>query len=338
MSQVYTTEDTRVYEHLRGEMETSSHGGLFGVREMSDDPLGLLHLNNAYFEPIGFDRDRFEWLKEEILLQLIIKPDAYAGLVDGMSAVLDTGQVHDHITKGGGSLAWATNHISYADIAVLMAARTEANVRTGHNAPNETHVAIASRLVSLFQLGGLRDTGVPGYVVDDGLLYLGGYLQTVPSSASGSRLRAISGHDINAPARVAYDRLLNRRREFMLAPSGTQDKVSGTHLVMDTVSRGTVKMLTEPNENAGAERLMTIPLFIDCDPFTGGWTGAVDATHHALEPRFLHSESDVTDMMVEVADAGVVYKRSGTLPMRYKLPNLARKLGSVGTPDAVYKD
>jgi hypothetical protein len=339
MSQVYTAEDVRVYEHLRGEMEATTHGQLFQAREMSDDPPGLLHLENAYFDPLPFDREKFEWLKSEIILPLIIKPEAYEGLVESMATVLDTGEVHDHLTRGGGSLAWATNHISYADIAVLMAARAEVNVRAGHKTPNETHVAIASRLVSIFRLDMLREDGEPGYVVEDGLLFLGGYLQVVPASASGSRLRAISGHDINAPARVAYDRLLNRRLEFMLAPSGTQDKVDGTKLVMDAASRGTVKMLTEPNETRGAERLMTVPLFVDCNPFVEGeFKAAVDATHYALEPRMLYGEQDVTDMMEGIAAAGTVHKRTGTLPIEYRRRKPVERLGDIGSGMSVYKD
>lgn len=342
MSETLTGEDVRVYEYLRDEMAATSHGGLFLPRERSDDPLGLLHLENAYFGPFPFDQEKFEWLKEKILLPLIITPDAYNRLVDSMSEVLDTGEVHDHLTKGGGSLAWATNHISYADIAVLMAARTEVNVRAGHKMPNETHIAIASRLVSMFQLDALREDKKPGYVVDDGLLYLGGYLQTVPASASGSKLRGVMGsNDINSPARLEYDRMLNLRREFMLAPSGTQDKQSpdGKSLVMDAVSGGTVKMLAGPNKTHGAERILTVPLFIDCNPFgKGGWDGAVNASHRALPPRYLHELQDVTDMMEEIAAEGTVHKLPGTLPIRYQRPNLTRRISDIGTGSPVYKD
>lgn len=157
----YTRADVNVYDQLRRDMETTSHGGLFSVREMGDDPLGLFHLENAYFEPKPFDPDRFQQLKESILWPAIITKGSYAELVETMAGVLDTGTVQDHIApKNGGSLLWATNHISYADIAVMMAARTDVNVQAGHTQPNETHVAIASRLISLFALGGLaRDGG-----------------------------------------------------------------------------------------------------------------------------------------------------------------------------------
>lgn len=338
----YTPADQRVYDQLRHEMETTSHGGLFSIRDMSDDPLGLFHLEQAHFEPKSFDPDRFQELKEGILWPGIITRESYEQLVDGIETVLDSSIVQDHVSpESGGSLLWATNHISYADIAVLMAARTEVNVRARHQAPNTTHVAIASRLISLFALSGLARDGSVGYVVDDGLLELGGYLQTVPSSASGSRLRSITGADVNTPVRTAYHRLLNRGTEFLVAPSGTQDKVdeAGDHLVMDTVSRGTVGMLTEPNQEPGAERLMAIPLFVDCNPFAGGgWAGAVDATHQTLEPRVLHDTAEVTAMMEEIAREGTIYKRPGTLPIIYKRPSVVSRLGEIGAGDTVYKD
>ena len=336
----YTRADANVYNQLRHDMETTSHGGLFSVREFRDDPMGLLHLEDAYFEPKLFDPERFDQLKESILWPGIITRDSYERLVDSMAGVLDDGPVHDHISpKNGGSLLWATNHISYADIAVMMAARTDVNVRAGHKEPNGTHVAIASRLISLFALPGLARDGGVGFVVEDGLLEMGGYLQTVPASASGSHLKSLMTHDVNAPVRLAYHRLLNRGTEFFVAPSGTQDKPSedGRYLVMDTVSRGTVRMLTEPNEEQGAERLMTVPVFVDCNPFaTGDWAGAVDAKHETLAPRLLRDEAEVTDMMEEIAWTGTVHKDAGKLPLAYKRPTLVSRLGMIGAADTVY--
>ena len=339
---VYTKADAKVYEQLRHEMETTSHGGLFSVREFDDDPLGLLSLHNAYVEPKPFDPERFKQIKETILFPGIITEPSYKQLVDGMEEMLDTGKVQDHISpEMGGSLVWPSGHVSYADIAVMTAARTEVNIRQNRTAPNTTHVAIASRLISLFALDGLARDGGKGYVVDDGLLEFCAYLQTVPSSASGTRLRSLMGVDANGLVWTDYLRLLNRGAEFFVAPSGTQDKASedGKSLVMDTVSKGTVRMLTEPNEEKGAERLLAVPVFVDCNPFVGGsWNGAVDATHRFLEPRFLYETADVTEMMEDIATAGVVYKRSGTLPPVYRRPTLVTRLGAIGSGGTIYKD
>ena len=115
--------------------------------------------------------------------------------------------------------------------------------------------------------------------------------------------------------------------------SGEQDKVdSEGRLIMGTVSPGTVVLATEPNQVEGAERLLTIPVFVDCDPFTSGkFSGAVDATHKILKPRYLYNEDDVTGMMLELAYEGTVNKRPGTLPIAYRMPTrMSHVLGRIG--------
>ncbi len=346
--QSYTSADKRVHHQLQEEMVGSSHGMLFTPREFGHehDSLGLMHLENAHIPALPFNAERFAWLKKEILWPLIITEDAFNNLVDGMDEALQRDEVIDHLSSPErGSLVWGSNHISYADVAAFEAARTEVNVRRGIGEPTLGHHAIASRLVSMFAMPGLLDGVQQGYVVDDGLLYLGGYLQTVPASASGSRLRHLAGSDVNAPVRQKFHQLLNRGSEFFIALSGTQDKPNDdkSALVMDTVSRGTVALLTEPNEVEGAERVMTIPVFIDCNPFTNGsFSGAVDATFRMLSPRFLRGEHDMTATMEDIARVGTIEKRSGTLPIEYRKPTVVgQALGKmgVGSKDAgVYKD
>ncbi len=344
----YTAADERVYSQLLQEMYGTSHGSLFGSRELDSahDPLGLLHLENAFIPAHTFDAERFDLLKNEILWKLIITRPAFEALVDSMDAILSSELVAKHTAPdNNGSLLWGFNHISYADAAALLAARTEVNLRHGVANPTKGHSAITSRIISIFELSVLAPTkGEDGYVVDHGLLYMGGILQTVPASASGSRVRKIvdSSHDINEPVRQAYYRELNKGTEWLIAVSGEQDKVDNDgRLIMGTVSKGTVDLATQPNQIKGAERLLTIPVFMDCHPFDHGeFTGAVDATHKILDPRFLHDETDVTHMMFELAYNGTVEKRPGTPPIAYRRPTrMSHVLGRIGMGgSSVYAD
>ncbi len=342
----YTPSDFRVYSQLRQEMEGTSHGSLFGTREFdeSHDPLGLLHLENAFVPSYHFDAERFEYLKQGIIFNLLITEPSFDVLVDSMDEALKSDAVAEHTgPDNNGSILWASNHISYADIAALLTARTEVNIRHKVENPTNRVVAIISRIITLFELSLLasRDTD-EGFVVDNGLLHLAGILQTVPASASGSRVRQIVGSgDINENVRKEYSRLLNIGTEFFVATSGEQDKKEDGMLVMGTVSKGTVDFATEPNQVDGAERLLAIPVFIDCNPFTRGeFSGAVAATHKILEPRFLHDEAQVTSMMLDIAYEGNVHKRSGTLPIAYRRPQrMSHVLGRFGVGGtAFYKD
>lgn len=336
----YSPEDERVYRQLRQEMEGTSHGGLFSPRPFEDDPLGLFHLENAHVPAYDFDQERFDWLKEHILHPFLITKESYEALVDTLDEVIRSDRVREH-EGNNGSLAFASNHIAYSDIPVIEAALTDVNLRYGDTAPTSRHHAIASRLISLFTMPLLKDGEHEGPVVEDGLLHLGGYIQTVPASASGLRIKqAVSKDSINEPVTVAYHRLLNAGARFCIAVSGTQDKPSedGEKLVMDTVSHGTAKMLTDPNAVKGAERLLTIPIFMDCNPFVGGFSGAVDATHGVLAPRLLYEEGDVTHMMKEIAVLGNAVKRPGTPEVTYRVPTATqRTLGKIGTRDQMYK-
>lgn len=332
----YSVADKRVYDQLRQEMEGTSHGELFSPRPFEDDPQGLFHLENAYTPAYDFDQERFDWLKENMLHPFLITKPSYEALVDTLDETLHSDIVLRHTgPASNGSVAIASNHIAYSDLPVIEAAMTDVNLRYGDTAPTSRHHVIASRLISLFKMPLLKDGEHEGLVVEDGLLWLGGYVQTVPGSASGSRIKqAVGKDDINAPVTVVYNQLLNAGAQFCLAVSGTRDKLG----VMDTVSRGTEKMLTGPNAVKGAERLLTIPIFMDCDPFVGGFSGAVDATHGVLAPRFLYDEDDVTHMMKEIAVLGNAVKRPGTPEIAYRLPTMKqRTLGRVVAGDELYK-
>lgn len=337
MIRPYTDEDRRVYDQLAAEMQPgTSHGTLFQTRPMdaAQDPLGLLHVDAAYLPARPFDPERFDWLKKNVLWKFLITEGAYGRLVDGLDETLQSDLVREHTEGlGHGSVAWVSNHISYADIAVMMTARTEVSVRHGVENPTDRHLAVASRLVSLFRFDLLRDNGEPAYIVDDGLHDLGGYLQTVPASASGRRVKQIISHrDPNEAVRRDFARLLNKGSEFLIAASGTQDKPNedGTQLVMDTVSHGTVGLLTKPNEVKGAERLLAVPLFMDCNPFLNGFQ-AVDASFRFLAPRFLYDEANVTATMEEIAEVGNEIKHPNTLEIVYDRPTIVdHALGRLG--------
>jgi hypothetical protein len=340
MSQTLTGEDRLVYDHLRAEMEISSHGSLFQTRDSSMDPLGLLSLENAYFPPHQFDLERFLWLRDNVVTQFIITPDTYGAYVESLDEAFMQDEVVEHILQRNGSTAVLGDHKSYADIPIGMTAFAEiAHIRKREPVRALQSVALASRQISMFQLDLLREDGEPGFIVEDGLLCLGGYLQSIPASASGYRARKTVERDLNGPVRTAFAQLLNQRSNVFEAPSGTQEKPSadGKVLVMDTVSPGTVKLLTEPNQVEGAERLLAIPTALDCDPFAdGSFTGEpVEATHQILTPRFLRTVKDVTRMMNEIAHAATVSKSPGRLPSVYKEPNpMSKKFG----PKAIYKD
>lgn len=331
-----------MYNQLRQEMEGTSHGELFSPRSFGDDPLGLFHLENAYLPAYEFSQDRFDWLKENILHPFLITEPTYESLVDTVDEALQGDIVARHTgPDNNGSVVLASNHIAYSDVPIIAAALTDIKIRHGDSMPTSRHFIIASRLISLFKMPLLKDGVEEGAVVDDGLLWLGGYVQTVPASASGRRARQVAGRDdINEPVTVAYNQLLNAGSQFCIAVSGTQDKLSidGKRLVMDTVSHGTVGMLTEPNKVRGAERVLTVPVFMDCNPFVGGFSGAVDASFKVLPSRFLRDEGDVTHMMEEIAVAGNSVRSPGAPDIEYRLPTVAqRTIGKLVAGDTVYK-
>lgn len=337
----HTAAELGVYKQLCDEMDGTSHGGLFTPRPLDDDPYSLMYLEKAYIPARELDRGRLDWLRQEILFQWIVKPDSYNAFLDRMDEVTSSKQVTDHL-EANGSIVFVSGHISYADIVIMMAGSTDVGIRHDKPDPTQGQHAITSRLISIFKMPLLKDGIESGYVVDDALLHLGGVLQTVPASATGSRVKNIAGNDINEPVRRDLHTLLNKgQNKFFLAASGTQDKPNkeGTQLVMDTVSRGTVTMLTQPNKVKGAERLLAIPVFLDCNPFEGGsFNGASDASFEILPPRFLYSEEDVTTMMEGIASKGTVEKKPGTLPLIYKKPSVRDKIAKLTTGSAVYKD
>lgn len=227
MSETLTGEDRLVYDHLRGEMEITSHGSLFQTRDSSMDPLGLLSLDNAYLPPHQFDLERFKWLRRNVVTQFIITPDTYGAYVESLDEAFMQDEVVEHILERNGSTAVLGDHKSYADIAIEMMAFAEiGQVRKREHILALNSVAIASRLISMFRLDLLREDGQPGHIVEDGLLYLGGYLQSTPASASGYRMRKTVQRDLNGPVRTAFAQLLNQQSNFFEAPSGTQEKLS----------------------------------------------------------------------------------------------------------------
>ncbi len=187
-----------VREQMVREMEKTGYNNLFTARTPDDDPLGTWRLdhphipaeetfNEAVFEHIGTLLDRDVILrKDRIKLTSVIDEQ----ILEPCLPTLDQGE----------NVAIVTDHMSYADLLLIMYCIADAKRRRGRNPTSNQHM-ILGRSVNLFAKPNLKlgRNGKPelGYMIDDVLRYLCGVLQTLPPDQGGveisSELRTLIG-------------------------------------------------------------------------------------------------------------------------------------------------
>jgi hypothetical protein len=341
-----------VYDFLVEEVRSSQHGRRFTLRNFTlADTNGYpspLSIDRPYCEPVESTEEHRLWLAN-LAGNLVMPHKNYLALVQAMQRTYERKDVSDHLA-GGGTIKWLDSHFTYVGQVMEQIASWHALQQIGHESPEQMQTTIVSRITSLFQLGILATICAGedrphrgGMIFEDVLLQFGGGLQTLPRSSSGNRLvDALKGglqirKAANEKTRLAYERIVNRGSQIIFeGPSGTENKLDehGTHRLISEVSERTTELVTKFNDQEGAERILCIPIFMESNPFTGNPDLPFEArpTPFAiLAPRFITTEREYHATMRELADAGTLYKKSGTPPFKYdKLMSPSRQ-----TPNAI---
>jgi hypothetical protein len=308
--------DFRVYQRLAELMSQGKHGERFDIRQFSADPNDV-----ARFDPFGVLRIDRPFLPirgdgKEVAKAIssfgayLTKSESLNKLTVKLAELLLQGQIKDHLARGG-SVAFAVGpHKSYADLPLSGMASSLLGEEIARNQTEFTH-----RQVGLQELAGLK-------VIDDGILRTANVLQTFPDSKSGKddAFSEIRDH-ANRLAVKHYTRLVRQGGQiFWLNEGGSEsrlDRESGFQIAA-RASEGSAGLLHHHNKR-GADRILTIPYAMDCDPFKqGGGFEPHEVPFLFLEPRFLHRDEEVHGMMEEILDAYNLIKRHEIPPARYE--------------------
>lgn len=319
-------ENRLVYDALREEMLGSNHGRSFLVREFSSTD--VLDVTIPYLQPHPpLQRRELQQIRDH-LQRFVVAPESYRTISDAIKTVLHSPAVSDHLASKN-NVAFALNHLSYADIPVFMAALAE------QKPDIENHQAIISRLVGMFALPGFAPDGKTGHVVEDGLQHVGGVFQTFPLSDRVETIPTDIRRSANARFMKSYMEKLSQGGQIMIiAGSGTQDKQNGSgHITMRRLEKATTRLFSlanDPRFGGTPENLLTVPVFMDCQPFDaqGYFKGspAVSTIAFGL-PRFAASPRDVHEIYEENARLGNEHKLEDTPLIVYE-PEHRRSLGN----------
>ena len=308
--------DFRVYERLAEMMAQGKHGERWKIRAFSPDPVeasrldpfGVLRLDRAFL-PIRNQGSEVA-TAQAIFGPFLITPESLEKLTAVLGDILLQGVVKEHLA-GGGSVAFAVGpHKSYADIPVSGMAAAQLGSAIASNQTEFTH-----RQVSLQELSGYK-------VIDDGILRSANVLQTFPDSKSGKddAFAEIRDH-ANMLAMKEYTRLVRQGGQiFWINEGGSESRVDmqAGEQIAARASKGSAGLLHHYNKR-GANRILTIPYAMDCDPFKpGGGFEPHEVPFLFLKPRFLTSDAEVHAMMVETLEAYNSIKLPESLPARYE--------------------
>ncbi len=308
--------DFRVYQRLAELMAGGKHGERWHIRSFSSDPaeaarldpLGVLRLDRPFL-PIKNDGDGIA-KATAIFGPVLIKPESLEKLTASIGDLLLKGAVKEHLA-GGGAVAFAVGpHKSYADIPVSGMAAALLGKEIAENQTEFTH-----RQVALQEFSGFK-------IIDDGILCSANVLQTFPDSKSGKddAFAEIRDH-ANMLAIKEYTRLVRQGGHiFWLNEGGSEsrlDEASGFQIAA-RASKGSAGLLHHYNRR-GANRILTVPYAMDCDPFKpGGGFAPHEVPFRFLEPRFLQNDEEVHSMMEEILVAYNEIKRPEIPPARYE--------------------
>ncbi|MEI6322102.1 MAG: hypothetical protein WCP60_03230 [bacterium] len=308
--------DFRVYQRLAEMMSQGKHGQRWHIRKFSPDPVeadsldpfGTLRIDRPF---LPIKNHGAEIAKSTAIFgSFLIKPQSLKKLTDSISGILLQGPVKEHLAKGG-SVAFAVGpHKSYADIPVSGMAAAQLGQDIARNQTEFTH-----RQVSLQELSGYK-------IIDDGILGTANVLQTFPDSKSGKddAFTDIRDH-ANMLAMKEYTRLVRHGGQiFWINEGGSEtrlDALTGLQIAA-RASKGSAGLLHHYNKR-GANRVMTIPYAMDCDPFKpGGGFDPHEVPFLFLEPRFLQGDEEVHGMMEEILVAYNQIKRPEVPSARYE--------------------
>lgn len=332
------------YEFLAGEIEKSKHGDRFGIRDFSlnriddDRPSGL---DVGYPITVASDINPSSQEKLGNAIGNLLMPERnWNALVKGFKDVYTSDKVAKH-RRLGGSVLILSNHSTYADQLEESVASTLAMRELREDSPQYRNMIIAHRLTSLFShdiietyYGLLRLENSGDKILEQVILPFASDLQTLPRSNSGyvNFIEKVKGGkqtrtEITSAVQTAFSQVMNLgRMTFFMAGSGQEATLSETDssvLNEARVGRGTSDMISKGNDVKHAERLLTVPLFIFSNPFTGDLKNPLKPAPTPfvfLEPRFITSSSEVHTTMEEIVAVGNVYKPSGTPNMVYDSP------------------
>jgi hypothetical protein len=338
-----TVDDSRsVYHYLRDEIDGSKHASRFAARPFNEDVIGdkptPLDISYPYLPAREVPDEHVEWLSNTVG-NLIMPEKNWAALVRTFEDIYDDKDIQKQ-KRLGKSLLFMCNHLTYADLPALLSASAVAKLNLGFSSPQFTQDILTHRLINLFQnnlisavYGGSDYESQGGYISDDVLLIAGGQLGILPSTASGrdrfieamksgSSLRS----QLNESTRSAFNQLVMLGgRDFFIAPAGSEmflNEETG-ELEEGRIGSKTCDLLTSVNPKGEEPRLITIPLFIYANPFTGDRDSllAPKPTPFAfIKPRPLYTDTDVQEAMVEIIRAGNKHKPSGVEPLSYNPP------------------
>lgn len=342
----------QVYDWLVGEIDTSQHRSRFDIRPFSLDPIenypSPLNIDQPYYEPVPTTVEHRRYIAD-IAAALVLLPEDHAALLEGMKSVYSRQDVQEHLAVGG-VVKFIDSHRTYVGQVMQQIVSWQAQDQLNIQNPESRQITIASRLVSLFKLGiipeffrpeGIADHG--GMILEDILLRFGAGLLTIPNSSSGNRIRSFveGGHGIRREAvsrtKQGYDILIQQGTKIMFeGSSGTENKPNKAEnsMVIGKVTDRTIELTTSYNQDRDNPRVMCIPVFMECLPFTGDPKRPIEASptpFAILEPVFAGSHHDFHRMMSKIAVIGSHLRHSGRLPYRYEHRFFGRKL-----PDTIY--
>ncbi len=332
------------YNFLSDEIKKSKHGNRFGIRPFDlnpideDRPSGL---DVGYPLTVASEIDpETQELLGNTIGSLLMPPENWNALINAFEEIYNDKDVAKHIRLGG-SILFLSNHQTYADQPEECVASALALRRTGIESPQFRNILITHRLTSLFShdlikstydVLGIEDSG--DKILEQVLLPFANDLNTLPRSKSGYFNfieKVVEGKktrtEITAAVQTAFFQTMNLGGiSYFMAGSGQEafPSESDENLLTEArVGRGTSNMIAASNDINGAERLLTIPLYIHANPFTGDIENPITPSPTPfvfLEPRFIKSPPDVHTTMEEIVSVGNIYKPSGALKLAYDSP------------------
>ena len=335
----------KLYDFMREDVLKSRHAERFAMRDFSIEPINGTpsphSIDRPFNEALQSPAEQKLWLAKKIS-GLVMPERDYAALHEGLGLLYERTDVKAHLDSGG-TLKLIDSHLTYAGQVIEQIASWQARMQAGVSNPETTQVTIASRIISLFRsdLIELLYTHDPephiqknhgGMVLEDVLMEFGGALLTIPSTSITKKLleNLTGGKQIRKHAvgltKSAYAQIINRGGQIVHEGSSAAENqlnAAGTERIIGAASNATMELTTEYNKTDGAERIMVVPIFMHCNPFTGKAEDPVKPTPSPfaiLEPRIPKTFSDFEDLMDEMAVAGTMYKPSGHVAYSFEKP------------------
>lgn len=276
----YSLDDLRAYNEMVYIARETGYDNQFELRtyDPAEDPLDLLRLERHHVPAAAEINMNTLTHIGRLLEENFINPEDRKNIIFSMMNLLFSNREH---LENGGNLAIATNHMSYADLLLLLHSLAVAKIQLSGNLKQDgesilkNHHVIVGRSVSLFKADGLKADGSPGYIVDDVLHQMGGVFQTLPTSQNNGRLSSELRETLAFEFFASYmDTLEKGGQIIFVVASGKEDLIEERRVVLPEISKTNALLFTEanrtrrkgkPTEKTGPG-ITTIPLFLDWQP------------------------------------------------------------------------